>query len=770
MVWRILSSEPGSKNSEETPHIARSAFDFLIAVPFALLSILVTTGFLKWPLPISLLIAAYVSYYSIRVATIAGLSNYHTVLTVFSSLAIPFVLSLQTYYIAFVFYQWRDGRDPNDPGLTELCQFLAIVVYCGYFFSKTRLYEPLKSFLGRARGMSPVLKIRDAITRTAQLTCIFMLVLLAYGLVEWFFYSYLHVPREKSVLFASAAAFGTWYFTRDFYHWIHTPLKPPRGAELFDHAQALRISQRLTKKDALRLFWGGVFLPRHAANKNFCIAGAIGSGKTKNIRLLMQSALPHIGSGFGHRALIYDAKADHIPLLVAYTKEGVIRPNVRFGTLNPFEARPEYAWAWDMAKDSGTDFQVADEFAAIFIRNDDSHGTASHFRDAARLVLGGIMKVYMATCPGRWLFRDVIIAALYERDALIELLNRIPETRWMVKEYFDDRDSGRDVIQTLKTQMGRFQSVAAAWANVPKERLVSLDEWLNGKEEYIILLGNDEERKSGIDADHQVIVLRLGQLINKMSKDEQRRTWLFFDEIREAGHLHLNPVFTKGRERGACVVIGFQDRSGMDDAYNDNENLVNEMLGQAKNKIILSLETDVTATWAEKQFGYQEVTEERESYSHNASSGTSINVTQETRVVPVVMASTFMSSKEVPPCTKENGLTGYSKTPFIGQYSMHLSGKYIEQTIINEDESVPGVVPRSADELKLGEWSEKDLERLSLPLTIRQAQEETIKYTQSPEAQKPIGDDSRANKRQETLERLRQKAKQKRERGQSASI
>ena len=102
-------------------------------------------------------------------------------------------------------------------------------------------------------------------------------------------------------------------------------------------------------------FAGRMLLPQ-IANTNFLFVGAIGSGKTTSILLLMQSVLPLIGQGLNRRALIYDAKTEFIPYLDSMV------PGKWF-TFNPFDNR---CVAWDMARDIN-DPASALELAEILI-------------------------------------------------------------------------------------------------------------------------------------------------------------------------------------------------------------------------------------------------------------------------------------------------------------------------------------------------------------------------------------------------------------------
>lgn len=123
----------------------------------------------------------------------------------------------------------------------------------------------------------------------------------------------------------------------------------------YETARSIANSQRHPHDNGIQ--WGGVRIPSSAAVTHFCVVGAIGSGKTLTIRMIMDSVLGTIGQGHDSRALVYDAKQDMLPLLKA------ICPHADVLTLNPFDNR---CVGWDMAKDI-TSPAVADHIASVLI-------------------------------------------------------------------------------------------------------------------------------------------------------------------------------------------------------------------------------------------------------------------------------------------------------------------------------------------------------------------------------------------------------------------
>lgn len=443
----------------------------------------------------------------------------------------------------------------------------------------------------------------------------------------------------------------------------------------------------------------------------------------------------------GHRALIYDAKQDILSLMAG------MRLTCPISTLNPFDER---CVSWDMAADI-TAPATAQQVASILIP-EEKNASQPFFSDAARHLLSGVLMALMKKAPGGWTFRDVVVA-MKSKDRLAELLSGVPETHDLVGTYLDARESS-SIMSTVATKMAPYEVVAAAWSRA--RGTISLRQWL--KDESILVLGNDEAHRFALDAINRVIFKRLTELLlsqRELSPDEQRatsrRTWIFLDEAREAGDLEgLSTLLTKGRSKGVCIVLGFQDIEGMRDAYGKER--ANEIVAMCANKAVLRLESPETAEWAGKIFGEYEQYEIEQSWSqgqstthgtsttdgtgkswgswlsgasttHSRNSSESINRSEtqnsseshaQKRVKrDAVLASEFMG---LPVTSSKHGLTGYYVTRAVGAYKAHIPGDKLARALVPPDPTVPNVKRRSEDDQYLRMWDAADRRRLRLSL------------------------------------------------------
>ncbi len=475
------------------------------------------------------------------------------------------------------------------------------------------------------------------------------------------------------------------------------PLEHVRGRRMLTAPEALILASRALPPGDRGVFWGGAPLPSSAATTHFMVVGATGSGKTLTIRLLMQEVLPQIGRGLGHRALVYDAKRDLLSVLHG------MRLGCPIVTLHPFDHR---CAAWDMAADI-TSPAAARQVATILIPQE-KHSAQPFFADAARHLLTGVLIALLKTAPGHWTLRDALLV-LKSRGRLRELLELHPETASLT-QYFEPEHTFLCIMSTLATKLAPYEYIAAAWSRAGAR--VSLRQWLH--EESILVLGNDETTRSALDPLNRVLFRRLVELTLNQPDSETRRTWVFLDEAREAGNLDgLARLLTKGRSKGACVVLGFQDIEGLRDAY--GERVANEITGQCCHKAILRLESPQTAQWAAEVIGAAERLEYRDNASAAVGSqgGTAGHTTTEQLTKrEVVLPSELM---ELPPTNRDNGLTGIYLTPTTGAYTATLSPQYLSTALRPRSADVPDLMERPEDHQYLFDWTTADLSRLGLP-------------------------------------------------------
>ena len=467
-----------------------------------------------------------------------------------------------------------------------------------------------------------------------------------------------------------------------------------RGSELIPYKTAFKRATKLVK-EAPAICWGCLNIPAAEGTNHFAIIGATGSGKTMSLRMLMQSVLHRIGTG-DTRALIYDAKTDMLPILAN------ICPDTRVVIFNPFDARSS---AWDMAKDVTTPASCQ-QLAAALISEEGRAGGQPYFRNTARHFVMGILTVFNKRARGQWTFRDLMVAKS-RPDYVKAILGSEPETKHQL-EHFSRDDTVKDVFSTLQTCLAKYEFVAAAWDHA--EERVSLVDWLES--EFIILLGNNTVAAEATKEINRVIFQRMSELLLGGEETETRQSWIFLDEVRQAGKLDsLNDLLLAGRSKGACCVLGFQDIEGMREVYGSK--VANELVGQCSNKTILRVNSPETADWASKLFGEKEVFENRRSSNQSHDSFFRGSTSESTGRVrrQLVTPGELMGLPKTHP---ETGLHGFYSIPRIGSYSFAASGEDVSRNLLSKNSQVQGFEGRPEEHQTLREWRKEDFLRLGL--------------------------------------------------------
>jgi len=468
--------------------------------------------------------------------------------------------------------------------------------------------------------------------------------------------------------------------------------------------------------DDLRFLWGGIWVPIQEANKHFFIIGATGSGKTLSLRLLMQEVLPLVGGRRGdgtpldHRALVYDAKQD----MLAYLYGMGIAP-ARIKILNPFDAR---CAAWNIAADV-TAPATALQIAAILIP-EEKNSSQPFFANAARHLLYGVMLAFILASPGRWTFRDLCLAMRSE-EGMRDILSRSEHTEHLVAMYLNEGDTLNSVKATIAAKMMPYEVVAALWSR--STETVSLRDFLDPeKERLLLVLGNAEESREAVDAINRVLFQRLSELVVGQPESEERRTWIFLDEVREAGRLDgLRSLLLRGRSKGVCVVLGFQDIDGLKEVYGEYQ--AQEMVGQCGYKAILRLESPTTAEWASLHFGTVERVVKRASESSTFGQGMSRQTGESEQLEKTEIVLPIELLKIPPVNPRERRLAGFYLTPVKHYPHTFRFGE-------GDDDPEPGsplryfpllapargaaFVARGEADQYLDPWTTDDLDRLNL--------------------------------------------------------
>ena len=496
-------------------------------------------------------------------------------------------------------------------------------------------------------------------------------------------------------------------------YWTYTDLKNAerdqyfkenqRGRQMKSHREAVKRAEDMRTPGDEGILWGKLRLKRKDATNHFCVVGAVGSGKTLTLRMLMLDQLPKIKKGSDSCALIYDAKQDMVQIIAS------MKLSCPVVLLNPFDTR---ASVWDMAADidsPATARQLADTLVP-----EQEKESQPFFSTSVRELITAVVTALILTRPNAWTFRDLLLV-MKSKDLLRRLLGANPYTRATAASFLESGETTLgSIIATIATKLGPYESIAAAWEK--NHRKVSIKQWVNN--EAVLILGNDERVRATLDAMNRLFVSVAAQQLLSMPESDTRLNWLIFDEFAEAGKLAgLESLILRGRSKGCAVVLGFQDIEHVQQVY--RVKLANALVGQCGNKCFLRMESPQTAEWAQKCVGDIEKIEVNYSVTNSPKGGNSSTESFQRQTRPQVMASQFL---ELPP-SPEKGLEGYYLTRSVGCYSATYLPAEWQRLIGTLDKQISPFDPVPTSFQLLTEFSTADAERLGIPPDEKKATE-----------------------------------------------
>ena len=455
------------------------------------------------------------------------------------------------------------------------------------------------------------------------------------------------------------------------------PQPPPfehlRGSKFISYEEALAKANLSCSPQSPSVIWGGLPIPSGLANQHFMVLGTTGSGKTATIDLLLKSVVPRIGAGDGWRALIFDPKTDACARLVSMglTSTPII--------LNPFDSR---AAGWDMGADFQDARDIPDHAALLFPVTKDAK--QPFFEEAAVALAEGVICSLNARVGRNWDLRDLILA-MSSPKRIREILAWAPkQNEDCLEMYFGNQKTTADIMSTIATRVRRYRVVASYWHHA--KRKFSLTDWVNS--ESILVLGHSHRSKKALQALNLVIFKRASDLLCDQPNSTTRRSWIVLDELGTAGKVEgLDDLAEKGRDKGACLVLGFQDISKVQEAY--GEKLAEAIIALPANLGVLCLHGDKTPTWAQRIFGEEERKDSRTSTSvASGPGGTTKTVTdaEHREKVPILMASTLTSIPTVSPGGVQE-LEGYYSIGHVGRYRYDLPLATLKRELPRLDEA-----------------------------------------------------------------------------------
>lgn len=512
------------------------------------------------------------------------------------------------------------------------------------------------------------------------------------------------VPPIVPLLAAFVASALVYHFLQAIFSKVRGESDPHiRGTKLLSFEQARAKAGKLhARPDTLRpIFWGGLALPNRIAPAGFLAVGDPGYGKTVSIDLLLKSAL--VSPGSDAKAVVFDPKTDTFCRL----KNMGVREN-RIVLLNPFDVRGH---SWDLGRDL-TRAEFFPEVALSLFPDEESQNP--FFEKAARDLLEGVLLSFYHGWPLKsrsWTLRDVILA-LGHRPWLVRVLSWYPAANTRrIEQYFSDARTANNIMSSISTKTSSYAVIASYWHHAEMaQQTVSLEAWKDT--DTILVLPHSHRAKEALAAINGVMFRRLAQVILDLPASSSRRVWVVVDELTKAGELPmLDDLVVKGRDRGVCVVAGFQSIEGLREVY--GENIAGEISNVLGHKAFFGIKGDETARWAQDTFGRAELWQSTSTRGQSGTQGSwSVNTAPVEK--PIVLASQFQAI-ERPDVTGK--IDGFYFTSGVGPYQHAIRLKDVGRTLspITDNDARENFQERPTEQGFLRSWDEKELAALRLP-------------------------------------------------------
>jgi hypothetical protein len=326
----------------------------------------------------------------------------------------------------------------------------------------------------------------------------------------------------------------------------------------------------------------GVAIDRASEVQHVGIIGTSGAGKSTIMRWILTQVLAR-----GDKALVHDTKGDIVATL----------PIDSFLLLAPQDKR---SVAWDVANDVKT-AQDAREVAARFIK--DSHDPMWSL--AARDILTGIIISLQRAHPRQWSWTQLadqaflpagdlqtIVASCYPPAARYIELD--PETGSPSKTTFS-------ILVTLWAAIvGIVMPLADAWGRTPPNHRLSLARWISddaGKLPKIIILQRSPRHPALSEAWIGAAIDCLGRYSAgpDLSDSNDRRIFLFLDEVAQLKKISISQLLEVGRSKGIACYLGLQDVQQLISIY--GEAVAKTIIGLLGIKIIGRLQAGPSANY-----------------------------------------------------------------------------------------------------------------------------------------------------------------------------
>jgi hypothetical protein len=370
---------------------------------------------------------------------------------------------------------------------------------------------------------------------------------------------------------------------------------------------------------------GEVVIPPKKEPENFLITGSPGAGKSTLIRHFLTRIAER-----GQSAVVLDPEREYVQEFYDPKRGDLI--------LNPLDRRCPWWSPWGEFRKESFDTDVAALAASMlpdlpntFAEN----ASARFFRESSRTLLEAIFH----KVPEHQTDRILQVLSL-SREELRQTLAETP-----AEPLIDPgaHEQGAGIVATAAGAVRPFQylprreEIDASW---------SARRWAEQPRGWLFLTSMEDSRAALVRLQALWLDSLVRWLLGADLEHAGRQVWIMIDELAVLGYQpELEQLVTRGRKRGLCVVMGFQNVSQLRSIYGRDRTTT--LTSAPTTKVILRCDEAETAEWASEQLGKHEVVRvEMTALAGLSSYREGFNLQPHRSVEPIVMAAEVQSLKE----------------------------------------------------------------------------------------------------------------------------
>ena len=416
------------------------------------------------------------------------------------------------------------------------------------------------------------------------------------------------LPAVAGVVGAAAAGAIGWYG-------VHQPAeRHVRGPKLhrLDHRparKALKPKRKALPGPGINIH-PQIPITEEQECRHTLLLGGSGSGKTSILWPVINQSVER-----GDRALIFSFKGDF------QQKAGF-----KFSLLAPWDSR---SVKWQIGKDIDTRMKA--ESLAKTLCPDPEKGEKIWAQGAQGLLTAVIASVQSNHEDGRWGFHELAKAcsmALSDYDFMVKtVMERSP----LAKAFLMGKDSKTTASYLAQMASGLSDVVNLGVADASSQgKPWSVRDWLAGRTPNAAILGYLPAVEGLSKAYCSTIIEQVVKQVLSFDDcdPDQRRIWLFLDEVPQAGKVpSITDALEAARSKGCRVALGMQGVSQLEE-HGYSKNTLRIWAGQCGIKIISNLTDPDDQKWASNLLGERDILRYQRTITNSNTSGSNSGVYQ----------------------------------------------------------------------------------------------------------------------------------------------